>query len=110
MQVFFGDRADCARRASADWFVGINPGSTKPGMAKIPEVNGKTKSRNVALIPGFCKLLQQWMTEPLQGGNGTCWPFENQTPKILNPKPLSPKPVLNSLFREKVTKTYSTQR
>ena len=74
MQLFMGDRADCARQCTTSWLCLLSP---KPYI-NIPEgVNGKTTARKVPIHCDYAKWLFTLMGSPLQGAKG-CWPFTGQ--------------------------------
>ena len=79
LQLFLGDRCDCARQAATSWFVNFGQHDVWgwPEIS-IPKVNGKTQPRKIPLNPGFADLLWGWMTkEPLSSGK-QIWPPSNQ--------------------------------
>ena len=76
LQLFLGDRCDCARQAATSWFVNFGQHDVWgwPEIS-IPKVNGKTQPRKIPLNPGFADLLWGWMTkEPLSSGK-QIWPL-----------------------------------
>ena len=78
LQISLGDRCDCARQATTDWFSGLQRGSPNLPSALIPEVNGKTKPRRVPLHPSFADMLWGWIADkPLCSGREQ-WPFLEQ--------------------------------
>ena len=88
LQLFFGERADCARRCTWKWLEHLNPEEGVP-VVNIPKVNGKTKARCIALYQPFARLLWHWKTKnALQGESGTRWPEEGQ--ELEDDSPLFP--------------------
>lgn len=78
LQLFLGDRCDAARQATTAWFTSLQKSATGLPTASIPEVNGKTCSREVPLHPSFAELLWGWMTDkPLSSGKEQ-WPLKAQ--------------------------------
>ncbi|CAE7760304.1 unnamed protein product, partial [Symbiodinium necroappetens] len=92
LQLQCGERADCARQCRASWLRGIVPGSSTTPTIRIPRINGKTKAREIPLLPQFASLLYHWMYKsPLCKDSTTscsCWPFPNQ--KVINTALLFP--------------------
>ena len=77
LQLCLGDRCDCARQASTDWFSSLGKDDGLPE-AKIPAVNGKTVARTIPLNPVFFQLLWSWISKkPLQSDKAQ-WPYEGQ--------------------------------
>ena len=79
VQLLLGDRADCARQASIDWFSNIHPDADGLPEVKIPGgINGKTQPRLVPLPPCFSQLLWKWIAiHPLQTDTHQ-WPLVGQ--------------------------------
>ena len=62
VQIFMGERADCARQCRWSWLRGMAPGSLKPPSVEIPdEINGKTVAREIPLHEPFARLLLGWV-------------------------------------------------
>lgn len=79
LQLFLGDRCDCARQTATTWFSGLEQDVRGLAEVTIPDhVNGKTRPRVVPLHQGFADLLWGWVAkQPLTGGKSQ-WPFEGQ--------------------------------
>ena len=85
MQLFLGERADCARSCRMSWVRNVCRGKDGAAPLDLPQIvvpealNGKTEGGPAPLDRGFAALLRDWLeVAPLKGDGGTTWPFENQ--------------------------------
>ena len=86
LQLFLGERADCARSCRVSWLMNVLSLSERQGQSldlpriNIPPVNGKTVSGIAPLDRACASLFRGWMEgEPCKGASGSQWPFQGQT-------------------------------
>ena len=79
LQLSLGDRCDCARQATTEWFSHLSKDAKGLPEVRIPhDVNGKTRPRIVPLHPAFAEKIWGWLCkEPFKSGK-TQWPVEGQ--------------------------------
>ena len=81
VQLFLGDRANCARQARRSWFKNLAPEDGGLPMVEIPAWVTKTKKgRSMPLHEGFARRLYKWMhVQPLRPAVGhSQWPWPGQ--------------------------------
>lgn len=83
LQLFLGERCDCARQATTSWFKHFKMDDfTGWPEVEIPKVNGKTCPRKIPLNPQFAHLLWGWMVKEPLASDCRCWPVEGQNLNI----------------------------
>ena len=81
LQLQCGERADCARQCRWSWFRNVGADSAATPSIAIPRINGKTKTREIPLLPMFAAQLYAWTHgQPLKTPNSddVTWPFPKQ--------------------------------
>ena len=75
LQLVCGERAECICHARFSWLNHLNPKDSNPATIRIPQVNRKTKPREIPVAPDVAGLLHTWITKGLRGEAGSRWPF-----------------------------------
>ena len=79
LQIIAGDRASCMCNIRRRWLRDLSPRAACPATLAIEKVNGKTRPRILPITASVSTLLHRWLhEEPLQGADGSQWPFEGQ--------------------------------
>ena len=84
LQLVCGERAECICHARFSWLNHLNPKDSNPATIRIPQVNRKTKPREIPMAPDVAGLLHTWITEGLRGEAGSRWPFAGQKTRDLD--------------------------
>ena len=84
LQLVCGERAECICHARFSWLNHLNPKDSNPATIRIPQVNRKTKPREIPMAPDVAGLLHTWITKGLRGEAGSRWPFAGQKTRDLD--------------------------